>query len=229
MEYLLIFIAGVMGSFHCIGMCGAFPVALSSGRQCTTTERSVTHFFYNLGRVFTYVFMGTAFGLFGYVIGEMNFVVSGQVLVSLVAGIFMVVLGFQITGAIRERTIPGFGYFYNIVVRVMSYFLKERSPLGGFYLGVFNGFLPCPLIYAFLFTAAASGSPVNGALIMALLGMGTIPTMFMMGMLSGFLSPVFRARLSRYIPGVIVVLFGVMTIARAFIPLFPDTAHMMHH
>lgn len=229
MEYLLIFIAGVMGSFHCIGMCGAFPLALSAAKKSTTLSVYISHMLYNSGRIVTYVSLGSLFGLFGYVVGETNFIINGQVVVSLIAGIFMMFVGLQIAGIFRETTIPGFGYIYRYVSRAMSYFIKKGDISGGFYLGLFNGFLPCPLVYAFLFTSAATSSPVKGALVMAMLGLGTVPAMLLLGIMSEFLSPSLRGNLARYVPGLIVFVFGIVTIARAFIPFFPDAAHLMHH
>ncbi len=229
MEYLLIFIAGIMGSFHCVGMCGAFPLALSSVRKRTTASGYLSHILYNSGRIVTYVSLGSLFGLFGYVIGETNFIVSGQVVVSLIAGIFMILVGLQIAGILREVTIPGFGYVYRFVSKAMSYFIKKGDITGGFYLGLFNGFLPCPLVYAFLFTSASTSSPVKGALVMAMLGLGTVPAMFLLGIMSELFSPSLRGNLSRYIPGLIVLIFGIITIVRAFIPFFPDSGHLMHH
>lgn len=229
MEYILIFIAGVMGSFHCVGMCGAFPVALSSVKKRTAASKYISHILYNSGRVVTYISLGSVFGLFGYVVGEADIIVSGQVIVSVVAGTFMIFVGVQIAGFLKERTIPGFGYVYRFVSRGMSHFLRKGGIPGGFYLGLFNGFLPCPLVYAFLFTSASTASPVKGALVMAMLGLGTIPAMLVLGLMSELFSPVVRMRIGRYVPGLIVIIFGIITILRAFIPLFPDSAHIMHH
>lgn len=229
MEYILIFIAGVMGSFHCIGMCGAFPVALASVKKKNSFEKALYQILYSTGRIFSYTFLGAMFGLFGFVVGDTNFIVSGQTIVSVVAGVFMVLIALQIMGFLRERTIPGFSYFYRFVTKVMSLFLKKKSPLGSFYLGIFNGFLPCPLIYAFLFTSASTSSPAKGAFVMLSLGLGTVPAMFTMGIMSEIFSPKVRGRISRYIPGVVILVFGIFTIYRAFLPYMSNAHHLMHH
>lgn len=229
MEYILIFLAGLMGSFHCIGMCGAFPVSLSSVRKTSTASKYISQLLYNSGRVITYVSLGSLFGVFGYVAGESNFLVNGQIIVSVVAGLLMILVGLQIAGFLREQTVPGFGYVYRFVSKGMKHFIRKGGVQGGFFLGLFNGFLPCPLVYAFLFTSASTASPVKGAAVMGMLGLGTIPAMLLLGLVSEYFSPVLRARISRYVPGAIIILFGFVTLFRAFIPVFPDTTHLMHH
>jgi len=223
-EYLLVFFAGVLGSFHCIGMCGGFPIAISAVPKKCHARKLSSHMLYNFGRTFTYTFLGVLTGFLALKIDESQSIVSGQVIISSIAGVFMIYLGLQITRLIGEKKIPGFSPFYNLLKKIMATFLNHKSISGSFYLGIFNGVLPCPLVYAFLFTAAASGSPVKGALIMFSFGLGTIPTMFSLGSLGEVITPKFRTRLSR-MPGFLVLIFGVITIARAFLPYISELGH----
>lgn len=216
-EYFLVFIAGLLGSFHCIGMCGVFPLSIASiPKQCCSRKVS-SQILYNFGRLFTYTFLGALTGFLGFKISEFKPILGGQVIISALAGVLMICLGLQIVGVIGEKKIPGFTLLYSLLKKVIATFLNHKSITGSFYLGIFNGFLPCPLVYAFLLTATASGSPIEGALIMLSLGSGTIPLMFFLGGLGETLTPKFRTRLSR-IPGYLVLIFGIITIVRAFIP-----------
>jgi sulfite exporter TauE/SafE len=84
-----------------------------------------------------------------------------------------------------------------------------------FFLGMFNGFLPCPLVYAFLMQAIFEGSPVKGMLVMVAFGIGTVPAMLFASKLFQILSPKVRKRIATF-SGVIVILLGVWLILRAF-------------
>lgn len=223
-EYSLIFIAGALGSIHCIGMCGGFPIAISSSPKRCLSGRASSHLLYNIGRIFTYTFLGMLTGYLGLKIEELAPIVSGQVLVSSLAGFFMIYLGLQITGFIGERNIPGFTLLYSLLKKIMATFLNHGKMSGSFYLGIFNGFLPCPLVYAFLLTATASGSPTKGALIMLSFGLGTIPAMIFLGGLGEVITPHFKARLSR-IPGFLVLIFGLITLARGILPYISEFGH----
>ncbi|MBI2487957.1 MAG: sulfite exporter TauE/SafE family protein [Deltaproteobacteria bacterium] len=226
-EYILVFVAGMVGSFHCIGMCGGFPIAIASVSKGSATRKISSHLLYNFGRIFTYTFLGAAFGSFSLMINEMQTIFSGQVIVSVIAGVFMVLIGLQILGILNEKTIPGPTPFYMFLKKAMASLIGYKSLAAPFYLGIFNGFLPCPLIYAFLFKATASGSPDKGALTMLSLGLGTIPTMLLLGNLGEILSPRFKASISR-VPGLVIVIFGIITLARAFLPYVSELGYKGH-
>ena len=226
-EYFLIFTAGVFGSMHCLGMCGGFPIAISSVPKKCRIKKASSHLLYNIGRVFTYTFLGMLAGYLGLRVEKLGTFLSGQVILSSLAGTFMIYFGLQIAGLIGEKNIPGFTPFYNLLKKIMATFLNHGQISGSFYLGIFNGFLPCPLVYGFLLAAAASGSPIKGALIMLSFGFGTIPTMLSLGGLGEFITPKFKARLSRF-PGYLVLIFGLITLARGILPYLSEFGHSGH-
>ncbi len=226
-EYTLLFIAGVTGSFHCIGMCGGFPIALGSVSNQRTSRKVLNQLLYNSGRIFTYTFLGIVLGYLSLKISEIKPILHTQVIVSIVAGVFMILIGLQVLGMLRERAIPGFTPIYIFIKRAISSFIGYKSLGAPFYLGIFNGFLPCPLIYAFLFKAAISGSPDKGALTMLSLGLGTIPTMFLIGSLNVIISPRVRAKII-LVPGLVILIFGIITIVRAILPLGFIEHHQVH-
>jgi sulfite exporter TauE/SafE len=229
-KYLLIFTAGVLGSIHCLGMCGGFPIAISSVSKKCPVRKASSHLLYNIGRVFTYTFLGILAGYLGVRIERLGTFLSGQVILSSLAGTFMIYFGLQIAGLVGEKNIPGFTPFYNLLKKIMATFLNQGKSSGSFYLGIFNGFLPCPLVYGFLLAAAASGSPVKGALVMLSFGLGTIPTMLSLGGIGEFITPKMKARLSRF-PGYLVLIFGLITLARGILPYisgFGHTGHFLH-
>ncbi|MGH7800769.1 MAG: sulfite exporter TauE/SafE family protein [Thermodesulfobacteriota bacterium] len=226
-DYVFFFIAGIAGSFHCIGMCGGFPIALASVSNQSPSRKVLNQLLYNSGRIFTYTFLGAVLGYLSLMINEIKPILNAQVVVSIVAGVFMILVGLQILGILGERAIPGYTPIYIFIKKAIASFIGYKSLAAPLYLGIFNGFLPCPLIYAFLFKATTSGAPDKGAMTMLSLGLGTIPTMFLVGSLSGIISPRIRAKVS-LIPGLVVVIFGIITIARALIPLYFIEYHQVH-
>lgn len=226
-EYFLIFTAGVLGSIHCLGMCGGFPIAISSVPKKCAARKVSSHLLYNIGRVFTYTFLGLLAGYLGLRIEGLGTLLGGEVILSSLAGTFMIYFGLQIAGLMGEKNIPGFTPFYNLLKKIMATFLKQGKFSGSFYLGIFNGFLPCPLVYGFLLAASASASPIKGALVMLSFGFGTVPTMLSLGGLGEFITPKMKARLSRF-PGYLVLIFGLITVARGILPYIYESGHTGH-
>lgn len=238
-QYLIIFVAGFAGSFHCLGMCGGFACALGadpSGRRGATVAR---HLLYNTGRVVTYVFMGAlAASLAGALVaaGTPQALVTAQRGLAVVAGLLMIVMALQLFGLLQRRhrpvlgavgAAPAPGAGGGTLVASLRGLLAAPGPAAPLSFGVLNGFLPCPLVYAFVAHAAAQsvsapGNPVaTGALVMAAFGLGTFPAMLGMGWLGRALGPVWRRRGVRLAAAFILVL-GLVTLARGVIPL---TAH----
>jgi hypothetical protein len=82
---------------------------------------------------------------------------------------------------------------------------------------VFNGFLPCPLVYALAAEAASTAEALSGFLVMASFGLGTFPAMFMMGGISGILAPAWRQR-GVWLAGSCILLLGLITLGRGILP-----------
>ncbi len=213
--YLLIFTAGMAGSFHCIGMCGGFACALAPdprGRVATVQR----HILYNTGRLTTYVFIGALAGAMGAVLSQ---AASTQQALAIVSGLLMLVIGLQFLGYLHFlwHTPVGVGGEF-VMVQALQGLLKTPGRSAPLAFGVLNGFLPCPLVYAFAVQAAASGDPLSGLSLMAAFGLGTFPAMLLMGGIGVLLRPVWRQRGVR-LAGVFIIGFGLITLARGFIPL----------
>ena len=181
--YLLAFVAGLAGSWHCLGMCGGFVCALGPdprGRAATLQR----HLIYSVGRVTSYCFLGALVGELGMLLTAGGTgggsVVFAQRALAVGSGALMVFFGLQFFGLFR---IPR-GPLGNAAVQFVAA-LREllgapgrAAPLAA---GVFNGFLPCPLVYAFAAQAAACGSAPRGVLTMVAFGLGTFPMMLAVG------------------------------------------------
>lgn len=203
LEFFMIFLGGFLGSYHCIGMCGFIP-SLISYRNFL-----IGNVLYNTGRIFTYAFLGFMAGFAGMYFHMIEFKFL-QMFLSIFLGFLMILFGLQITGNIKEKGVPLLDPIFNTLSDFLNHF--RTSP---FFLGLFNGFLPCPLVYAFLTKAVLDKDPIKGMLTMVVFGLGTLPAMFFSAKIINIISPYTRKNLVK-LAGVIVILFGVWTLLRAF-------------
>ncbi|MGF1610862.1 MAG: sulfite exporter TauE/SafE family protein [Kiloniellales bacterium] len=226
--YLLVFVAGFAGSFHCVGMCGGFACALGRdprGRSATVAR----HLLYNGGRVTTYLFLGALAGAAGQSVAHAmtsplgDSVITGQRLLTIGAGLLMIVMALQLLGLLQRA--HGIGFAGSTLAGSLRGLLAAPGAAAPLAFGVVNGFLPCPLVYAFVAQAASTADPLPAVLTMAAFGLGTFPAMLMMGGLGRLLQPVWRRR-GVWIAGGFILLIGLITIARGLLPL---ADHGMHH
>jgi sulfite exporter TauE/SafE len=210
--WLMILISGLLGSSHCVGMCGGFALALGSA---TTGLRSVLvrQVVYGLGRVFTYTVGGAAAGFLGWRL-ESQFcgLVNLQAGLSILAGSVLVIQGLHAAGWLprwrMQRRAQGC-----LGPTLFGRLLQDTRAANLFLGGVVNGLLPCGLVYAFLALAASSGDLPRGALTMLLFGLGTVPVLALVGLGGSILSLATRRRLL-HLAAWCVVLTGVITLAR---------------
>ena len=223
--YLVIFAAGFLGSFHCIGMCGGFACAL--GRDPRGGVATIgRHLLYNLGRLTTYCFLGALAGALGHAVSNSPGVLdSAQRVLAIVAGLLMIVMALQFFGLFHGFRRAAMGFGGSTLAMSLRNLLATQSPAAPVALGVFNGFLPCPLVYAFAAQAGSTADPLSGILVMLSFGLGTFPAMLMMGGLGRVLAPVWRQR-GVWLAGSCILVLGMVTIWRGIVSF---DAHHSHH
>ena len=200
--YLVIFAAGFAGSFHCIGMCGGFACAL--GRDPSGAATTVgRHLLYNAGRLTTYCFLGAMAGTLGEVlctsrglaVPTLNGSLDGaQRVLAIAAGLLMIVMALQFFGLLQRFHRVAVGFGGSTLAVSLRNLLSSDSRAAPVAFGVFNGFLPCPLVYAFAVQAASTAGALPGFLVMLSFGLGTFPAMLMMGGVGRMLAPTWRQR-----------------------------------
>jgi sulfite exporter TauE/SafE len=210
-DLLLIFIGGLLGSAHCVGMCGAF--ALSIGASSPGWRPNLLRqFVYSLGRITTYTSAGAIAGYVGLRLNStFAAAVPIQSILALAAGGFLIVQGLYATGFIPRRV--AIGQNACLMPRFLSAFLLSPGFTNAFFAGVFTGFLPCGLVYAFLALASATANMTAGWLTMLAFGLGTLPIMVVTGLGSGLLTLAGRRRVLQ-LAGWCVVLAGAISMAR---------------
>ena len=177
------FVTGLLGSVHCVGMCGGIIGALSMTAvpevRVATVARRVSYFpfAYNFGRVSSYTVAGLLAGGLGQSVLDATAVSDLTRVGTVIAGIFMVGLGLHLAGvwqsmALLERAGA------RLWRRIEPYgrrFLPARHAHQAFALGLVWGWLPCGMVYTVLAGALATGSTLHGGLVMLAFGLGTLP------------------------------------------------------
>lgn len=208
----LVFIAGILGSSHCIGMCGPLALTIGSGAAdwWLNLGRQVV---YTLGRIFTYAVFGAVAGAAGlYLQRELPSLVNVAALLAIVAGLFLLYQGLLAARVIRRRT-PNTSAVPCLAGDFFARFLKAPGLHNIFLAGLFTGMLPCGLVYGFVALAASSGDLIAGASLMIAFGLGTAPVMMATGCGSSLLGLAARKQIYR-IAAWCVVLTGLISIAR---------------
>lgn len=211
-------VGGFLTSAHCIGMCGGFAAAIGA-TELPFRVSFARQIIYSIGRIFTYSFLGACGGTVGLYLSQFQSpLVSTQKVFSLMAGVFMIVIGLSVLGVLRFQWLGkgGSGLFAPLFARFMS----ARGWTGFFLAGLATGFLPCGLVYSFLAKAVSTGDMVAGTLTMTAFGIGTVPAMVAIGCGSSLLGHAARRRIYQ-IAACFVILLGAMTVRRSF-PLGGD-------
>lgn len=233
--YLVIFAAGFAGSFHCVGMCGGFACALGRDPRggAATVER---HLLYNVGRLTTYCFLGGIAGALGQALSTSHGMAvpllagpldAAQRILAIVAGLLMIAMALQLFGLFHGFHRAAIGFGGSTLAMSLRSLLATRSRAAPIALGVFNGFLPCPLVYAFAAQAGSTAAPLSGVLVMLAFGLGTFPAMLMMGGIGRVLAPAWRQR-GVWLAGGCILLLGLVTIGRGVVPFAAHPAQAEH-
>ena len=199
---------GFLGSFHCIGMCG--PIAFSIPvKRTSSTSVLAGSLIYNSGRIITYTIIGFLFGLLGQGIA----LAGWQNALSITLGVPILFILF-LPNAIPLRY--NVGLFFGLIEKIKSQLRKLFSihtSSSLLLIGILNGLLPCGLVYLGVAGAIATGSAINGALFMAVFGIGTFPAMISLTVIRDYISLRVRERIRRTIP-IFVGIMGILLILR---------------
>ncbi len=231
LNYFAAFLIGLLGSTHCIGMCGGIVGALTMGLPQSTRQSSLKLLpyllVYNGGRLFSYTMAGLIVGLLSATAGSF-FQLGKFPLGGIVGGLFMVALGIYIAGwwqtmAPLERL---GSHFWRLIEPFGRRFMPVKSLPQAMGLGLLWGWLPCGLVYSTLAWAATSGDVTKTTLLMLSFGVGTLPMLLVMGGLAEKLQRFTRHKWTRYIAGILLIAFGAMILTKA---LSGGHKHGMQH
>jgi hypothetical protein len=224
---------GLLGGAHCLGMCGPlvtlYADRLGEARDHDrfTFRDARQHLLFNLGRTVSYAAIGAFMGALGALVFDAAAVAAVaddvRAVAGVVVGAFIVVTGASyLAGGSAHGTTVSVPYFGDLFGRAYAA-ITERVDrwVGGpriAALGVLHGVLPCPLLYPAYLYALARGSPLAGAVSLAVLGLGTVPTLFAYAAVFESLSTGSRVTLHRAL-GALFIVLGYLPLAHGLMLL----------
>lgn len=242
MDLSLSFLAGLLGSMHCVGMCGAIVLAYSTqlfpggeqGRAPGVGSAAIKgipgHSLYNSGRILSYTLIGALAGFLGGAIGSIREVGAW---VSIIGGV--AVAGLLMLDLLPRINVwsPGeHTMLRKFHLKSITDLLSLRSLESKFYIGLLTPFLPCGLLYSMFIKAGSSGCAVDGAVTMLVFGLGIVPSLLITGVVSAYIGIKLRFYANR-LAAMTIILMGVIMIMRGAgvpMPLIPGSHHdEMHH
>lgn len=202
-------VLGLLGSFHCLGMCGPIAFVLPLNKD-NKIKSFLQIFLYHFGRIISYALIGLLFGL----LGKGLFISGLQQKLSIIIGALMILIVIIPASFFNRFNLTKPLYFaVGKVKSNLGIYLKKSSLKAFFVVGFLNGFLPCGLVYMALFAAISTGSSISGALYMTLFGLGTVPMMTAALLFGSFIKLSIRNKIQKAIP-IFVVIIGLLFILR---------------
>lgn len=223
-------LVGLLAGAHCLGMCGPLVTAYGDRISASTDDRRSDtlswfevrqHGLFNIGRTLSYAAIGALFGLLGTLAfasgdavaaaGDSVRAVTGIV----VGGTIMLAGVYYLRGrsGVPGGRIPVLGTLFGRLSQLLASRVDRLATSGGIVgLGAVHGLLPCPIIYPAYLYAFALGDPARGAIALGVLGLGTIPTLFVYGTLVQAVSATSRRRVHRAL-GAAFILLGYIPLS----------------
>lgn len=213
------FLIGLMGSVHCLGMCGGIVGALTLSLPPTirsSPTRMLPYILsYNIGRISSYVLAGAFVGMLGSQALRALSLDNARLIGQLIVGGFLVAFGMYVAGWSRAlASLEKLGaHIWRRIEPIGRRYLPVKHPGQAFAVGLVWGWLPCGLVYAALAWSLVAGDAVRSAASMFAFGLGMLPMLFAMGAAAKWLSALTRHLAFRRLVAAVVVLFGVYTLA----------------
>lgn len=203
--YITAFLTGLVGSFHCIGMCGPIALALPDAGK-SLGQKLTGRILYNAGRIITYSILGMLLGWAGF-----GLKLAGmQQSVSIASGVIIIVMVVFASGVIEKRIGNPFRL---IPQKGIHWLFHSGNNFALLLIGLLNGLLPCGFVYVGLMGSVATQSVTGGALFMTFFGLGTFPMMYGVSIAGQFINLAIRQRIQKIVP-VFAVAIGLLFILR---------------
>lgn len=218
LDFFSAFVIGLLGSGHCLVMCGGISTMLTTAISDTSRfKQSAIILAYNFGRIASYSLIG-ALVAFTSSMATKNIGLPVSLLKTF-SGIFLILLGLYL-----GQWLMWLSHVEQVGKRVWRYisphtkkFIPIKNIRSAFSLGALWGWLPCGLVYSTLTWALASADVVNGALIMFFFGLGTLPALLSVSLGTISIKSLLSHTLFRKLAAILVILYGLYTILIAYI------------
>lgn len=220
------FFLGFAGSLHCFGMCGPIAFAIAVDRN-NYLKMILQNIIYQFGRVFSYSVLGIFFGMIGY-----GFSLAGfHKILSLLLGLGMMTSVLLSKKRLnRFRLLSPYVLWLGQLQSALGGFIRKKTFSALFITGLFNGLLPCGLVYVAVTAAMSMGNTLSGGLFMLYFGMGTVPLMFFTVIIGNFIDLRIRNKIFRVAP-LMIFFVGFILVLRSLglgIPYVSPLNEVLH-
>jgi len=216
-SYLVSFLMGLFSSVHCIGMCGSIigTLTLSLSPEIRDSKcRLLSYVFnYNFGRIVSYTLAGALAGLVGSLVSMPMGKIDGYRVLQILSSAIMAGAGLYIAG-----WFPRFAYiekagrhFWKLLEPYGRKLIPVQSRTQAFLFGMVWGWLPCGLVYAALALAAVTGNPARSASTMLFFGLGTLPAVMGVGIMTGILTRLSRLQRFKQAIGLFMIVLALFS------------------
>ena len=235
LSFLAAFTAGLVGSAHCLGMCGGIAAALGMSARSGTAGRGPAAGYallFGVGRVTGYMIIGALAGWLGQRFAAAVDVPTWSAITRIATGLMLLLIGLQVAFHLRllAPIEQGGARIWRRIAPLARRFVPVRGPHHALALGLLWGWLPCGLVYSMVLMALVAGDATSSALIMAAFGLGTLPAMTLTGLAATRFRLTTGRLLVRRLAGALLIAFGVWT---ALVPLRhaggSEGDHHQHH
>lgn len=214
---LAAFTVGLLGSGHCLAMCGGIVTTLCGSSRAAQRDAAAPRanlalvLGYHAGRIGSYAAAGAVAGTVGSFVWLADHALPAQRVLMVTAALLLLATGLYLLGfAHLIAPLERLGArLWQHIAPVAARLAPAKTPLQAIGLGALWGWIPCGLIYGALAIAATTGSPLGGALTMLAFGTGTLPALLAASAMAVKLAAFIRHRSVRTIAGVLVVLSGL--------------------
>ncbi len=217
----------LQGFLHCTGMCGPFVLAFSMSSQSRLESLGITHsprrvlgnhLAHNVGRILSFTILGAIFGALGHFVNTAGRVAGVDTAAGILGGVMMLFWAFD-----ELRTGHGGGFMekwsllqWGPIKKTFRRLMASPSPKTSFFAGLILGIHPCGLIFAMLLSAASTASPLSGALILLVFGIGTTPALLSVAIAGWYGRKRLKGRKFTYIAAGLVAISGIIFMLRGF-------------
>ncbi len=238
------FLLGLFTTLHCVGMCGGIIGALSLGLPAEVRDNKLKLLFfvgtYNIGRISSYALAGLLAGTIGGSAFTSVGLNQGHHILQYIGVSMMVAVGLYLAGWLPQlATVEKIGVpLWKRLEPFGRRLLPVSSPFKALAYGMIWGWLPCGMVYFVLIWALSTGSAIQGASIMLVFGLGTLPTLLAAGFMTSWIKNFASNPRARDVAGLLII---AMAIGSLFIPMdhnnkntdqpapMDHSEHMHHH
>lgn len=238
LDFFSAFIIGLVGSGHCIGMCGGITTMLTSaisdnkypnnqqipvnGQEHPqhNSSKFVLVFCYNLGRIASYSLIGAIVGFTGSIAAKnIGLPLAG---LRIFSAVFMILLGLYLgQWLLWLNRVESLGKrLWQYISPLASHVIPVNSPAKALGLGAIWGWLPCGLVYSTLTWALASSSIANGAGVMFFFGLGTLPALLTLSIGFDSMKSILVNPTLRKVMALTLISFGIYSFIVAYQQMF---------